>query len=200
MANENKKRPSWDDLFMMMVDQAVERSACIHHPTGSIFVDDNHHIIGFGYSGPSAGDFNCSDAGYCLKIDGDPLTGEIKRCNGAHAEMNAIANSGDTKRLKGSTLYCTIYPCYDCMKMLNNIGVKRIVYRKEYRRIADGGHGKEEREQEAVDLAAKRGIIIEKYNMLDEQKIRKGRELQEENKKTNPEKNQVSDSNKKDRF
>jgi dCMP deaminase len=180
MSNESKKRPSWDDLFMSMVDQAVERSACIHHPTGSIFVDNDNHIIGFGYSGPSAGDFNCSEARYCLKVDGDPLTGEIKRCNGAHAEMNAIANSGNTQRLKNSTLYCTIYPCYDCMKMLNNIGVRRIVYKKEYRRIIDGGHGKEEREKEAVELAAKRGIIIEKYDMLDEHKIKKAKESIEE--------------------
>lgn len=196
MVNESKKRPSWDDLFMMMVDQAVLRSACIHHPTGSIFVDDNHHIIGFGYSGPSAGDFNCSDAGYCLKVDGDPMTGEIKRCNGAHAEMNAIANSGNTLRLKGSTLYCTIYPCYDCMKMLNNIGVKRIVFKKEYRRIIDGKQGaKEEREQEAVDLAAKRGIIIEKYDSLDEHKIKKAKESKIEGDKSSD-----KNTNDKERF
>lgn len=158
---------------MNMVNQAIGRSACIHYPTGSMYVDIDHHILGFGYSGPSIGDFNCSDAGYCLKVDGDPKTGEIKRCNGAHAEINAMINCGDTSKLKGSTLYCTIYPCYDCMKALNNAGIKRIVYKEEYRRMKDGEKGDlEEKEQEAVDLAAKRGIIVEKFENLDQEKIR----------------------------
>jgi dCMP deaminase len=173
---KKQKRSSWDELFMNMADQAVERSACIHYPLGSIFVDNDHRIIGFGYSGPSKGDFNCAEAGYCLKVEGDPLTGELKRCNGAHAEMNAIANCADTSRLEGSTLYNTIFPCYDCMKILNNVGVKRIVYRHEYRRMIDGKKGERgEREQEAVDLAAKRGIIIERYDSMDEQKVKHGK-------------------------
>lgn len=174
--DKKKKRISWDELFMQMADQAVARSSCIHYPIGSVFVDEDHHMVGFGYSGPSRGDFNCAEAGYCLKIDGDPVTGEIKRCNGAHSEMNAVANCSDPSKLKGSTLYNTIFPCYDCMKILNNIGVSRIVYRNEYRRMIDGKKGeKEEKEQEAVDLAAKRGIIIEKYDKLDEQKVKLGK-------------------------
>jgi len=180
VTDEKIVRSSWDELFMKMADQAVARSACIHYPIGSIFVDKERHIIGFGYSGPSKGDFDCAEAGYCLKVDGDPLTGEIKRCNGAHAEMNAIANCADTSKLKGSTLYNTIFPCYDCMKILNNVGVSRIVYRHEYRRMVDGKKGeREEREQEAVDLAAKRGIIIDKYDTTDEHKIKHGKKLKE---------------------
>lgn len=165
---KNKKpkypRPSWDDFFMSMVEEAAKRSACIHHPTASFYVDEYHHLVAFGYSGPSRGDFNCSEEGICLKIDGDPKTKKIKRCNGAHAEMNAIVNSGDTTRLRGATLYTTIFPCYDCMKILNNVGVKRIVYSKIYERLIDGEKGKTEgKEPEAVELAKKRKIKLEQY-------------------------------------
>ena len=161
-----KTRPSWDDLFMSIVEAAASRSACIHHPIGAVFVDDHHRIVSIGYSGPSTGDYNCSEYGYCLKIDGDPETGQIKRCNGAHAEMNAVVNSGDTMRLRESTLFSSVFPCYDCMKVLNNLGIKRIVYEKEYQRIVDGKKGEKEIEPEAIELAHKRGIIIEKYKSL----------------------------------
>lgn len=149
---------------MSIVDSAASRSACIYHPIGAVFVDDHHRIISIGYSGPSTGDFNCSEEGFCLKIDGDPETGQIVRCNGAHAEMNAVVNSGDTIRMRGSTLYSSVFPCYDCMKILNNLGVKRVVYQKEYQRIIPGGKkGEKEMEPEAIELAHRRGIIIEKY-------------------------------------
>ena len=128
-----------------------------------MFVDEDHRIISIGYNGPSKGDINCSDIGICLKIDGDPKTGKIKRCSGAHAEMNAIVNCGNTMRLKNSTLYTSVFPCYDCMKMLNNAGVTRIVYEREYRRLIDGKKGKREIESEALELAKIRNIMVEKY-------------------------------------
>jgi len=168
---EKISRPNWDDFFMSLVREAAKRSACIYHPTASFYVDKHHHIMAFGYSGPSHGDFNCSEEGVCLKIDGDPLTKKIRRCNGAHAEINAIVNSGNTERLRGATLYTTIFPCYDCMKILNNVGVERIVYNKFYERLIDGGQRATEGvESEALELAHKRGIILERYLFSEEKK------------------------------
>lgn len=161
-----KTRPSWDNLFMGIANQAARRAACIYYKIGAVFVDHNHRIISIGYNGPSVGDINCTEEGYCVKVDGEPPDWKIKRCNGAHAEMNAIVNSGDTMRLHGSTLYTSIFPCYDCMKVLNNAGVKRIVYENEYERLIDGEKGKKgerEVEPESLELANKRGIMIEKF-------------------------------------
>lgn len=158
-------RMSWDEFFMSIAEQASKRSACIfpHYFVGAVFVDNDHRIISIGYSGPSRGDIHCVEEGYCLKIDGEPPTGTIKRCNGAHAEINAIINSGNTNRLKDSTLYVTLFPCYDCMKALNNAGVKRIVYLREYIRLMEGQNNQKEVEPEAMELAHKRGIILEKF-------------------------------------
>ncbi len=60
-------------------------------------------------------------------------------------------------------LYTSIYPCYDCLKSLNNAGIKEIVYLGKYERIQTGGENKEE-ENEAAELAAKRGIVVRKYD------------------------------------
>lgn len=154
-------RLSWDEFFMNMAILAAKRTACRYVEAGAVFVDKHHRIISVGYNGPTEGDYHCIDVG-CAKVDGDPQTKELKRCRGAHAEMNGIMNAVDTSRLRGATLYSATFPCYDCMKSLNNAGVKEIVYFEEYIRIKDGGKGTE-KENEARELAEKRGIKIQKY-------------------------------------
>ncbi|MFA7243914.1 MAG: dCMP deaminase family protein [Patescibacteria group bacterium] len=160
---QRNHRLSWDEFFMTIAVAAAERTACIFHKVGSVFVDENHRVISLGYNGPTAGDIHCIDEG-CAKVHGDPDTNEIQRCRGAHSEINAIINSGNTERLKGSTLYITLFPCYDCLKALNNLGIKKIIYLDEYLRVKEGSDGsKKESEPEARRLANKRGIICEKF-------------------------------------
>lgn len=159
-----QERISWDDFFMEIALAASKRTACLFHKVASVFVDENHKIVSIGYNGPSTGDLHCNEVG-CAKVHGDPIDGKMKRCRGAHSEVNGIINSGNTTRLKGSTLYITTFPCYDCMKALNNVGVKRIVYYKEYLRILDGTNGtKKVAEVEAWELAGRRNIKLEKYH------------------------------------
>ena len=173
MSNKEKfvksDRISWDDFFMEIALTAAKRTACNFHKVASVFVDNNHKIISIGYNGPSTGDDHCNEVG-CAKVHGDPITGEFKRCRGVHSEINGIINSDDTRRLKGSTLYITVFPCYDCMKALNNIGVSRVVFYKEYLRILDGSDGtKKVAEPEAWELAEKRGIRLDKYKAKKEE-------------------------------
>ncbi len=155
-------RPDWDETFMMLAKILAKRAACRYHEIASVFVDEDHRIVATGYNGPSRGDSHCLEVG-CAKVDGDPVTKELKRCRGAHSEINAIMNAGNPTRLKNSTLYVTSSPCYDCMKALNNLGVKRIVYFEEYERVKAGNTGTE-KENEVKELANKRGIILEKFS------------------------------------
>lgn len=161
LENPKKERLSWDETFMNLAILISKRAACKFHEIGAVFVDENHRIISMGYNGPSEGDYHCLEAG-CAKVDGDPETKQLKRCRGAHAEINGIINSQDATRLRGATLYTVLYPCYDCMKSLNNAGIKEIVYHSIYERIQTGGEKKEE-ENEAAELAEKRGIVVRKY-------------------------------------
>jgi dCMP deaminase len=159
--SQKNERLSWDELFMNLSILASKRTACKFVEAGAVFVDKHHKIISLGYNGPTEGDYHCIDVG-CAKVDGDPKTGELKRCRGAHAEVNAIINTQDTTRLRGATLYAATWPCYDCMKSMNNAGIKEIVYYKEYTRIKKGGK-EEEKEDEALELAEKAGMVVRKY-------------------------------------
>ena len=163
----NLKKPktsrlSWDEFFMNVAFLGGKRAACKFVEAGAVYVDKNNRIISVGYNGPTEGDYHCIDVG-CAKVDGEPQTGELKRCRGAHAEINGIINVQDTTRLRGAKLYVTTFPCYDCMKSLNNAGIKEIIYIKEYKRIKKGGKATEE-ENEAWELAERRNIKIRKYD------------------------------------
>lgn len=161
LKNPKTRRFSWDETFMNLALLVAKRAACKFHETGVVFVDNNHRIISMGYNGPTEGDYHCLDIG-CAKVDGNPITRKLERCRGAHAEMNGIVNAQDTRRLRGATMYATLLPCYDCMKILNNAGIVEIVYYEEYKRIKEGGK-EEEKENEIWDLAEKKGIKIRRY-------------------------------------
>ena len=160
--NPKTKRMTWDETFMNLAIMVSKRAACKFHETGCVFVDENKRVISLGYNGPTEGDLHCIKDG-CAKVDGDPETGKLKRCRGAHAEINGIINAQDSRRLRGATIYSVLFPCYDCMKALNNAGIKEIVYYQEYERIKTGGEQKEE-EDESLELAKKRGTKIRKYD------------------------------------
>lgn len=159
--NPRKKRLSWDETFMNLALLVAQRTACKFHTAGVVVVDKNKRIVSMGYNGPTEGDYHCVDVG-CAKVDGDPKTGELKRCRGAHAEINGIINAQDTRRLRGSTIYTALFPCYDCMKAFSNVGIEEIVYYATYERIKAGGSEKE-KEDEAWELAERKGIKIRQF-------------------------------------
>ncbi len=159
--NPRSKRLSWDETFMGLALLVAQRTACKFHTAGVVIVDKNHRIISLGYNGPTEGDQHCIEVG-CAKVDGHPETGQLRRCRGAHAEVNAIINAQDTTRLRGAKMYTVIFPCYDCMKAINNSGIKEIVYYDKYLRIKTGGEAKEE-ENESEELANMSGIDIRQY-------------------------------------
>lgn len=161
LKNPKTKRFGWDETFMNLALLVAKRAACKFHETGVVFVDDQHRIISMGYNGPTEGDYHCLEIG-CAKVDGNPITKKLERCRGAHAEMNGIVNAQDTRRLRGATMYASLLPCYDCMKILNNAGIAEIIYYEVYKRIKAGGR-EEEEENEIWDLAEKRGIKIRQY-------------------------------------
>ena len=153
---------------MKIAEDASERTSCKFHMAGAVFVDNTHKVISIGFNGPTKGDAHCIEVG-CAKVDGDPVTKKLKRCRGAHAEINAIMNAQNPRLIHGSTLYTTLFPCYDCMKALNNAGIDEIIYKEIYKRIQTGGE-KVEEEDEAWDLARTRGIKIREYMPSDTKK------------------------------
>ena len=99
-------------------------------------------IISDGYNGTPSGFENiCEDENGVTK----PYV--------LHAEANAItkvAKSGNSS--ENATLYVTASPCLECSKLIIQSGIKRVVYKDEYR-LTDG-----------VDLLRRAGIEVEKID------------------------------------
>lgn len=119
----------------------AQNSYCRRRKVGALIVKDRM-IISDGYNGTPSGFENiCEDENGVTK----PYV--------LHAEANAItkvAQSGNSSR--GATLYVTASPCIECSKLIIQSGIKRVVYRDEYR-LTDG-----------VDLLRKAGIEVEKVD------------------------------------
>lgn len=58
----------------------------------------------------------------------------IEYSRAVHAEMDAILSIARTSNVstKGSTLYCTTYPCHNCTKHIIATGIERVIYMEPY--------------------------------------------------------------------
>ena len=131
----------FDQSYLDMAAIWARNSYCKRRQVGALIVKDRM-IISDGYNGTPSGFENvCEDDSGATK----PYV--------LHAEANAIskvAKSGNSS--DGATLYVTASPCLECAKLIIQAGVRRVVYRDEYR-LTDG-----------VDLLRRAGIIVEKVD------------------------------------
>lgn len=118
----------------------AKNSYCKRRQVGALIVKDKM-IISDGYNGTPSGFENvCEEDG-------------ITKPYVLHAEANAItkvAKSGNSSL--GATLYVTASPCIECSKLIIQAGIKRVVYKDEYR-LTDG-----------VDLLRRAGVEVEKVD------------------------------------
>jgi len=92
---------------------------------GCLIVKDSQ-IISDGYNGTPAGyDNNC---------EYETRFGYETKPEVLHAESNALMKlAKSVNSSKGSTIYLTISPCFDCTKLIIQAEVKRVVYSEIYR-------------------------------------------------------------------
>ena len=131
----------FDNSYLDMAQIWARNSYCKRRQVGALIVKDRM-IISDGYNGTPSGFENiCEDENGATK----PYV--------LHAEANAIskvAKSGNSS--EGATLYVTASPCLECSKLIIQAGIKRVVYRDEYR-LTDG-----------IDLLKRAGIEVEKVD------------------------------------
>ena len=135
------KQTKRDYLYMRMARTWAENSYCVRRKVGALLVKDQM-IISDGYNGTPSGFENiCEDENNVSK----PYV--------LHAEANAltkVARSNNSSN--GATLYVTASPCLECSKLIIQSGIKRVVYRDEYR-LTDG-----------IDLLRRAGIEVERVD------------------------------------
>ena len=130
----------FDHSYLEMAAIWAQNSYCKRRKVGALLVKDRM-IISDGYNGTPSGFENiCEEDG-------------VTKPYVLHAEANAItqvAKSGNSS--EGATLYVTASPCLECSKLIIQSGIKRVVYRDEYR-LTDG-----------IDLLRRAGIEVEKVD------------------------------------
>lgn len=123
-----RDRPGWDEYFLKMARLAATRATCPRRRVGAVLVRE-HRVLATGYNGAVKGAPHCDDVG-CLLVTRD---GRQSCERTVHAELNAIlqcAANGVSSR--GSTMYCTDFPCVNCAKAMVQAGVVRVVYVTDY--------------------------------------------------------------------
>ncbi len=131
-------RKSWDEYFVEILNAARHRATCNRGKSAAIIVKNNH-ILATGYVGSPSGVEHCDevDHEYSESYEKDERTSEIilkKHCiRTVHAEQNAICQAARFGiAIDGSKIYCTMFPCYTCAKMLINVGIVEVVAEFDY--------------------------------------------------------------------
>ena len=130
-----KERVSWEAYFMNIAKEVGTRSTCNRKHVGAVIVRGKT-ILATGYNGSISGLAHCDEAGH--EIDNTHCVRTI------HAEANAIVQSArHGVRIEDSEIYITASPCYDCFKMIANVGIRKIYFGEFYRDERIMEHAKE---------------------------------------------------------
>lgn len=117
-------RLTWDETFMAIAEVIARRSKDSYKRVGAVIVK-NKIVLGVGYNGFPRNEFNDETRVFPLTKDKeDPFKNKNNFI--VHAEMNAILNA--SMKVDGSTIYCTLFPCHECAKMIVQSGIKEVVY------------------------------------------------------------------------
>jgi dCMP deaminase len=128
---ESHLRPTPDAYYLAIATAVASRATCDRKHVGAILVKDKT-ILSTGYNGSPRGMKHCDEIGHMME------EGHCVRTT--HAEANALVQAAKNGTpVEGSTIYTTASPCWQCMKLIINAGVRKIVFGELYRdeRITD---------------------------------------------------------------
>ena len=150
---------SWDDYFMGVAILSSYRSKDPNTKVGACIVNPNtKRVISMGYNGMPNG---CSDSDFPWTKTSDNES-ETKYPYVVHAELNAILNAKTS--VDGCYMYITLSPCSECMKVIIQSGIKKIIYKDEYKKDS-------EMNKATKKMIQYTGIISEQYKPTGKQII-----------------------------
>jgi len=141
----DSKQHKYDIAYLRMAREWGKLSYCERKQVGAIIVKDKM-IISDGYNGTPTGFEN-----FCEDEEG------YTKWYVLHAEANAILKvASSTQSCKGATLYITLSPCKECSKLIHQAGIKRVVFKEEYK------------DQSGVKFLEKAGVEIVHLSNLED--------------------------------
>lgn|SRR5574343_297440 len=146
-----------DKVYMNMAESIATLSKARRNKVGCVLVTPENVMLASFNGTPSGWDNNCEYEEVDLhsefgKGSWFQKTGElISKKTVIHAELNAILHAArQGASVKGATLYTTLSCCAACSAMVAQAGIKRVIYKNEYR------------DSSGINLLKKHGIIVEK--------------------------------------
>ena len=115
-------KPSWDTYFIHIANAVSKRSPDPKYKVGAVIVSSEHIILGTGYNGFPVG-FDESTVDW---FDRNTIRPHI-----IHAEKNALDFTLQ-QDLNTARMYITLSPCDKCIGLINDRGIKNIMYRDIY--------------------------------------------------------------------
>ena len=113
-------RVSWEKYFMNIAQEVSSRSTCDRKHVGAVIVRGKT-ILSTGYNGSIKGLNHCDDVGHEMSNDHCIRT--------IHAEANAIVQAAKHGiNIDQSEIYITASPCFDCFKLIANVGIGKIYF------------------------------------------------------------------------
>lgn len=123
MSSVSKK----DHQFMALcISGAKIFSTCGKKQYAALLVDDDNHIIGFGYNGGPRGFTHCNEGGCKRFLEGSKSGSTYDNCIAIHAEANALLHSDYSSR--PTKLYVNGPPCFSCAKLIANSTIDTVYY------------------------------------------------------------------------
>ena len=119
-----KEAISWDECFMRMAHVIAERSKDPSTQAGAVIANQNNVVVGLGYNGMPRG---VEGDMFPWEREGDFLN--TKYAYVCHSEENAIYNANSST--KDCKIYCTLFPCNECVKAIIQNGIKEVVYESD---------------------------------------------------------------------
>jgi dCMP deaminase len=111
----------WDETFVQLCNIIARRSKDPNTQTGACIVNNKNIVVGMGYNGFPRG---CSDENLPWDREGEFY--DTKYPYVVHAEENAILNSN--AETEGARMYCGLFPCNECAKVIIQRGIKEVIY------------------------------------------------------------------------
>jgi dCMP deaminase len=139
----DNKRYRYDKLFIESAVLSSKMSFCKRLQVGAVLVRENR-ILANGWNGTISG----------LPNDCEEMTENGLKTSEfvLHAEQNVITFSAKQGiATNNCTLYITHSPCKMCAKLIGQSGIKRVVYKEDYR------------DNDGIDFLRKIGVETEKY-------------------------------------
>ena len=139
-----------DKVYMQNAVNMATLSHAVRKKVGCILVTPENLQIGAYNGQPSGWDNGCEGTHTTDDPHFKPSEYLVTKSTVIHAELNAILHAARQGiSIKGSTIYISLSPCSACSAMIAQAGIKRVVYKEEYR------------DTSGIDLLKEHGIIVE---------------------------------------